>query len=47
MAYMLSSKNIGIPSNDDTPKLIEFYLTLFQQTILSGKEKRREKDSSN
>ena len=36
-----------IPSNDDTPKLIEYYLTLFQQAIMAGKEKRREKDSSN
>ncbi|CAF1072558.1 unnamed protein product [Rotaria sp. Silwood1] len=36
-----------IPSNDDTLKLIEFYLTLFQQAIMAGKEKRREKDSFN
>jgi len=36
-----------IPSNDDTPQLVEFNLTLFQQGIMAGKEKRREKESSN
>jgi hypothetical protein len=36
-----------IPSNDDIPKLIEFYLILFQQAIMAGKEKRREKDLLN
>ncbi|CAF4613696.1 unnamed protein product [Rotaria socialis] len=35
-----------IQVNDDTPSLIEFYLTLFQQGIMVGNEKRQEKDSS-
>ncbi|CAF1556215.1 unnamed protein product [Didymodactylos carnosus] len=31
-----------IPSNDDTPQTIEFYLKLFKQAILNGKIKRKE-----